>query len=647
MRPIWLNTQQRVEAWRNLGGSAYLCRAVQYGIYEAPQYPFVPGTGEEEPQIPQNEEDQRFAHADLSAGCMTGIYQEIKREHAARAKKKGAIISSAFTVWTGEEERRKGRLVINLSKQSRRWKHGGVRMEMIAEFAMNVQRGDYFISMDIEKGYRHLRLHPDMRDWFIFRYGPRYYRCVALPFGWGRSPLWFTQLMAPFVQELRRWGYRILAYLDDFLIAPSPYGTKSGPEDCRKARERISKLMEHLGLQRHPEKGEWTGATRVEHLGVLLDSMEMKFHVVPHKAEKVRRMSKDLLKEVRFGRRWVQSRTVACFCGTCVALSLAMPWARFYTRSLYWDMSSGRTHDGRGRCRLSHQSVRDLRFWRDLPESSLGGRELIRTEPQAAMHTDAADMGYGGTLNVRDLTAGAPGMWCGQGVWSWQERAESINLRELRAVRMMLLGCLKEPIMRNGVKELLLHADNQSVVHIANSFVSASRPMMRELRRLKVVLEEMGIHIRAEWLPSAVNKFADGLSRRFPRGDLQIRRQLRHSVVDGMKAPLDAFPFRPLGEHPFYLRTAMYQELNRDWSKDEVMLLCPPVDLIGAVVSKLRHTQAPAMLLIPDWPRQPWHQAVMHMANRVEKLDQAPTEIWAAQRTLNPSWRLLMAEVNM
>ena len=62
-------------------------------------------------------------------------------------------------------------------------------MESILEFAMNIQEGDHMLSMDIESGYRHFRLHPAMRDWFIFRYEDRYYQCVALPFGWGRSPL--------------------------------------------------------------------------------------------------------------------------------------------------------------------------------------------------------------------------------------------------------------------------------------------------------------------------------------------------------------------------------------------------------------------------------------------------------------------------
>ena len=79
--------------------------------------------------------------------------------------------------------------MVNLSVQSKHWKKGTVRMESLSEFATEIQEEDHFLSMDIQKGYRHFRLHPQMREWFIFRYEGRYYQCVALPFGWGRSPL--------------------------------------------------------------------------------------------------------------------------------------------------------------------------------------------------------------------------------------------------------------------------------------------------------------------------------------------------------------------------------------------------------------------------------------------------------------------------
>ena len=81
-----------------------------------------------------------------------------------------------------------GRFVVNLSKQSKCWKKGTVKMESLPEFAMEMQKEDQSIYMDIHKGYRNFRLHPFMRDWSVFPYAGKYYQCVAMPFGCGRSP---------------------------------------------------------------------------------------------------------------------------------------------------------------------------------------------------------------------------------------------------------------------------------------------------------------------------------------------------------------------------------------------------------------------------------------------------------------------------
>lgn len=83
------------------------------------------------------------------------------------------------------------------------------------------------------------------------------------------------------------------------------------------------------------------------------------------------------------------------------------------------------------------------------------------------------------------------------------------------------------------------------------------------------------------------NKYADILSRRFPRGDLQIRKHLWRSIADIMSASIDAFKLRPLGEHLSFMRPAVFEEPDRYWGKYEVILICPPVDLIGPTMAKL------------------------------------------------------------
>jgi hypothetical protein len=235
-----------------------------------------------------------------------------------------------------------------------------------------------------------------------------------------------------------------------------------------------------------------------------------------------------------------------------------------------------------------------------------GGRRTANPPPRNERHhhTNAADVGIGGTLALNG-NPGDPGTWQDQSTWQWRDRAECVSVREPEAMRMLLVGQLGERVKREGISMLRLCIDNTSVVHVTNSFVASSRPMLREIRLLKAVLDRLGLQLSSEWIPSVANKFADGLSRRFSPGDLAVKETMRQSVSDGKLAPRDVFPLRPLGEHPVFLRRQCHAELASAWrATDETRLLCPPTDLLAAVVPKLKLTRPPAFLLMPDWPRQ-------------------------------------------
>jgi hypothetical protein len=76
--------------------------------------------------------------------------------------------------------------VINFSRQSRYWPKGSVKMETLPGFALNLMKNNHFMSWEVKFGYRHFYLHPKMREFFLFHYGGRFYRCVALPFWLGK-----------------------------------------------------------------------------------------------------------------------------------------------------------------------------------------------------------------------------------------------------------------------------------------------------------------------------------------------------------------------------------------------------------------------------------------------------------------------------
>jgi hypothetical protein len=195
----------------------------------------------------------------------------------------------------------------------------------------------------------------------------------------GPEPDVFTQQMVPMVRKLRE-QYRVLAYLDDFLICPVKAERVASMRDCRKATQVIDKLHSSLGLTRHPTTEEWVESTRVEHLGCVIDSFRMHIYMAPRKIFKVHGFARSILRQARQGRRGVLRDRLRSFCGVCVSLSLGMPFARFCTSSLFDDMTRGpresRESRNGNRCRLSHQSIKNLQMWRKLASTETDGRPI-------------------------------------------------------------------------------------------------------------------------------------------------------------------------------------------------------------------------------------------------------------------------------
>jgi hypothetical protein len=108
--------------------------------------------------------------------------------------------------------------------------------------------------------------------------------------------------------------------------------------DCRKATQVIDKLLSSLGLARHPKNGEWVGSTRVEHFGCVIDSDCMRFYIVAKNRQGTwYRASYPAAGSAREAVSFEGQVTIVLWCVRLI--SLAMPFARFYTRSLFDDMT--------------------------------------------------------------------------------------------------------------------------------------------------------------------------------------------------------------------------------------------------------------------------------------------------------------------
>ena len=635
---LWRNTQEAVPFWRDtLKASAFCLRAMTFGVYEKPTCPPSRATAFVLPSIPVEIEDLPWLNAELEDQLARQSIEEITPEEAMRQNRAGYPISNGFVVHQAD----KRRLVVNLSRQSKLFRDQPTKMETLESFAVDLAQGDHMFSFDIAKGYHHFRLHPDIRNWFIYRINGRYFRCIALPFGWKLSPAYFIKFMRPMVQYIRQHLHlRIHPYMDDFLIA-----VRSRAK-LKKAREKVAALLRHCGLQRKVGKGCWEGARRLEHLGFIIDTKKLLFGITEARLEKLASIAQQLLSQARRNRRIVDVSLLRHFCGVAISCSLAMPLSRFYTRSLYDSLKIATRRDRR--VRLVHAAVRDLKEWRGL-KSSPPSRPIRSAQPTMAMHSDAStSIGSGGTLGS-DLRQGSSGTWEAKGLWDPILRTKPITFLELRAVTDNLRSFAKYVVRGTHLK---VWEDNMAVVHILNAMTSRSPALMDELRSLHHLLIRLGISIEAQYIPTAVNRYADRLSRLSTLDDWTINRACIQPLMEKVQPDVDWFAdaqnsvcsrFSSEFASPGSLGI---DALSHHWGT-EASFWNPPLKLLPLVVEKISRERAHGLLITPWWPAQPWCSRLLRLfkPHIVDAKEAYIPPVWASSTLPAPPWKVALWEI--
>jgi hypothetical protein len=135
------------------------------------------------------------------------------------------------------------------------------------------------------------------------------------------------------------YGHPVLAYLFGFPVAPKAPGIVLTSENRRVATKRIDQMLTELGLTRHQDKWSWAEITRIEHLEMLLASVEMRFFIFEENAGRIRRMTVKLLEEAEKSRPGVPRECLRSFVSLSVPLPLAMQCVRFHTSFLNGDLA--------------------------------------------------------------------------------------------------------------------------------------------------------------------------------------------------------------------------------------------------------------------------------------------------------------------
>ena len=268
----------------------------------------------------------------------------------------------------------KWRIVFDLRHVNKFMRKLSCRYETLKKLRYLAKQGDFMISIDLEDGFFHIKVHPDDRQYLTFVVeGLGAFQWAALPMGLSMSPYVFTKLMRVFVKALRaplaptattrppsrcrpprrppepppasnnyvpphrrqlppsvrvlrdllprfralmEKGIRVLPYVDDFGFF---FSTR---EEALEGRDYISAVLDLLGLSRNFTKGVWEPTQIMEHLGMGIDTVTGKFFVTPARLDKLQSFAKNILCDAcsEAARHLVPKRRLAAFCGLAQSL---------------------------------------------------------------------------------------------------------------------------------------------------------------------------------------------------------------------------------------------------------------------------------------------------------------------------------------
>ncbi|XP_045188169.2 uncharacterized protein LOC123546048 [Mercenaria mercenaria] len=367
----------------------------------------------------------------------------------------------------------------------------------------NLGQGCLMAKTDIDSAYRIIPIHPIDYSLLGFKFNDSYFYDRSLPMGASSSCAIFDRFSSglKWIAQCKLSIPHILHILDDFLIM--------GPKDSNKCETDLRVFLDLCRAIRVPIKHEKTvtATTVITFMGLELDSNKMEARLPKDKLVKLY----NLLVSYK-SRRKIKLRDLQSLLGLLnFCCKVVLPGRAFLRRLI--DLTKGvcKPHH---RITISKEGRRDLEAWYYFIEHFNGKHILLDQKwlTNQALHlfTDASgSIGYGAILNTQ---------WF-YGTWPVTLADSHITYKEFFPITLALE--LWGSQLAN--KCIVLHSDNNAVVHIINKQSCKDSQIMYLVRSMVLACMKHNILVRSEHVPGKQNTLADMLSR------LQIEEFLRNA----------------------------------------------------------------------------------------------------------------------
>ena len=429
----------------------------------------------------------------------------------------------------------------------------------------------FSLQLDLKDAYFSIPLSTKSRKYVRFRWKGNLYEFLCLAFGLGPAPRIFTKLMKVPISILRRINIRLIIYLDDMLLMAASLS------EILMARDSTMFLLHHLGLVVNLEKSIWTPQTRLEFLGITIDSQTMTFSLPVEKTEKLR----DLCQETSNSQQ-ITLRELSSLIGKLRATAPAIIPAPLQLRYLQQVLIKAQRGDHyETSVGLTQDCIVELKWWINNLHLQKG-KPLNLEPPEIIIQSDAATSG-GWSASTKDLSTG--------GTWTKEERKLHINILELMAVEL----AVKTFTRNRKVSSIHLQIDNTvALSYLMKMGGTKSWELTKISKRIWHYLLDKEITLTAEWIPTQLNIVADWESRNVKDStEWKLSQTIFQKICKAMGTPnIDLFASRVSHQVPTYLSLKAdpccqaVDAIQQDWNPFFPYAF-PPFCLISKVLRQL------------------------------------------------------------
>ena len=377
-------------------------------------------------------------------------------------------------------------------------------------------------------------------------------------------------------------------------------------------------LLISLNFYLHPTKCHLKASRQIDLLGFHLNSVTMTVSLTDGKRDTLLAdLQKFSLKD------HVKIRDLAAIIGRLVAAFPGSEFGPLFYRNLEANKQAGLTlnHGGfDGHIALQDSSKAELRWW--IANLPLMQKPITYPNPAVQIYTDASNSGWGAHFQGKDVT----------GTWSVSESQLHINEKEMLAVLFGLTSLFPVDIHHITLR---LNIDNTTVVHILKNMGSSHNLFLNDYAR-RIWLWAQSRHI---WLlpvyVSSTDNLADRPSRQvFVDAEWQLNRGVFLNVLSHLDfAPtIDLFASSVNTQLPVYVS---YQPdpnahdidaFSIDWGGLKFYAF-PPFSCISRCLQKIKADKAHGILVVPNWPTQPFYPLLLKMSLNIMTIPRKPSNL--------------------